>query len=79
MEEIEKRKMSKGNKVMNAHLSDTIRGIVDYSVSNQIPREDVVGILSERGRYVLIFYKWKYGEGRERLNAYGRVWEDDSW
>lgn len=57
MEEIEKRKMSKGNKVMNAYLSDTIRGIVDYSVSNQIPREDVVGILSERGRYVLIFYK----------------------
>ena len=57
MEEIEKRKMSTGNKVMNAYLSDTIRGIVDYSVSNQIPREDVVSILSERGRYVLIFYK----------------------
>lgn len=57
MEEIEKRKMSKNDKVMTAYLSDTIRGIVDFSVENKIPREDVVSILSERGRYVLIYYK----------------------
>ena len=57
MEEIEKRKMSKNGKVMMAYLSDTIRGIVDFSVENKIPREDVVSILSERGRYVLIYYK----------------------
>lgn len=57
MEELEKRKMVKGHKVMTAIYAPHMRALVDLANELQIPRQDIVSINNNGGEVVLIYYK----------------------
>lgn len=65
MEEIEKAKMARTEKinnlevhqVMTAITDTTIRGIVRSANEEGIKREDIVSLLKENGQFVLIYFR----------------------
>ena len=48
--------MVKEHKLLHATRARTVRELVDKANELQIPREDVISILSENGFYVLLYY-----------------------
>lgn len=57
MEELEKRKMAKNNKIMMATCAPHIRALVDIANELKIPREDVITIIDKGEEVILIYYK----------------------
>lgn len=57
MEELERKKISKDGKTMTALSAPHIRALVDNANDLQIPREDIVTIISEPDQVVLIYYR----------------------
>lgn len=44
------------SKVMMATEAPTVRALVDYANEYNIPREDIVSIVSSREGYIMIYY-----------------------
>lgn len=57
MEELEKKKMSKDNKIMIAITAPHIRALVDKVNDLNIPREDIVSLVKDNDQLILICYK----------------------
>lgn len=45
---------------MTAFAENSIRAIVERANELEIKRENIVSLLSERGQYVLVYYKETY-------------------